>query len=217
VKLALFDLDGTLSRKDTEREWAYLLGERGWLDPSGFDRFQESYRRGDLVLQHYYDWYKDIYARIDRPTLDALRDELVAERMLPSIPGHARAWIAEERAAGAACLLVTASNHYLTEPIGRGLGLDGTLATHIEERDGHFTGELLHTPCFREHKVTRVEQWLAERDTRLADLAHSVFYSDSHNDLPLLEAVRRAVVVDPDPQLERIARDRGWERRALVV
>ena len=114
MRLALFDLDGTLSLKDTEREWAYLLGERGWVDPSGFDRFHDSYQSGTLVLQHYYDWYKELYATVDRDALDALRDELVAERLLPSIPSHARAWIAEERAAGATCLLVTASNFYLT-------------------------------------------------------------------------------------------------------
>jgi HAD superfamily hydrolase (TIGR01490 family) len=209
-RLALFDLDGTLSHRDTEQDWAYLLGAEGLIDPRPFDAFHEAYKQGTLRLDDYYAWYLDVFRRTPHAELERLRDRLVAECLLPAVPPEARAWIAAERQRSDAVLLVTASNSFLTEPLGAQLGFDRTLGTVLEREHGRFTGRIFGQACFREHKRTHVEAWLAERGTRLADLEHSTFYSDSHNDLPLLEAVHAPIAVEPDPRLAAEARRRGW-------
>ena len=214
-RVALFDLDGTLTHRDTADEWARLLGERGLIDPAPQREFNAAYHRGELDLDAYFAWYATVLRAQPIEVFAELRDELVRERMLPSVPTAARDWIEEARAATDAVLLVTASNAFLTEAFADGLGLDGTLATRYERRDGRFTGEREGPPCFREGKLTHVEGWLAERGTSLDALEHSSFHSDSHNDLPLLRAVDRPVVVDPDPVLLREAEREGWERRTL--
>ena len=140
---------------------------------------------------------------------------LVRERMLPSVPAVAREWIAAARSDSDAVLLVTASNHFLTEPIGDALGFDATLGTRYGERDGAFTGEQVGPPCFREGKREHVADWLGRRGHDWSSVSHSRFYSDSHNDLPLLEAVDEAIVVDPDPRLGAHAAERGWRTVSL--
>lgn len=210
MRLTLFDLDGTLTPRDTEDEWATLLGERGLIDPTPHAKFSADYHRGELDLDAYFAWYTRILVAHEFATLTSLRDELVAERMLPSIPAAARRWLDDARATSDAVLLVTASNGFLTEPIGAALGCDATLATRYAVADGAFTGEPEGVPCFREGKRTHVTAWLARRGATWDDLTHSRFYSDSHNDLPLLEAVDEPVCVDPDPQLAAIAAARGW-------
>lgn len=215
MKLALFDLDGTLTHKDTEDEWATLLGERGLIDPAPQREFNAAYHRGELDLDAYFAWYAEVLRAQPISVYATLRDELVLRRMLPSVPRVARAWIDETRQAADAVLLVTASNHFLTEPFGAALGFDATLATRYEEFEGRFTGQLVGQPCFREGKLEHVRAWLAKRDLDLDQVEHSTFFSDSHNDLPLLRAVTRPVAVDPDPILLREVRDRGWERRTL--
>jgi HAD superfamily phosphoserine phosphatase-like hydrolase len=134
----------------------------------------------------------------------------VRERMLPSVTPAARGWIAAAARDSDATLLVSASNLFLTEAIGRGLGCDATLGTRYATRDGRFTGERLGEPCFRAGKVRHVELWLAQRGVAPAALTQARFYSDSHNDLPLLEAVAEPIAVDPDPRLRRVAEARGW-------
>lgn len=209
-RLALFDLDGTLSHRDTEQDWAYLLGAEGLLDPRPFDAFHEAYKQGTLRLEDYYAWYLDVFRRTPPGELERLRDILVAECLLPAVPAEARAWIQRERERSDAVLLVTASNSFLTEPLGAKLGFDRTLGTNLERQDGRFTGRIAGQACFREHKRTHVEAWLSQHGTRLSDLEHSTFYSDSHNDLPLLEAVHAPVAVEPDPRLSAEAQRRGW-------
>ena len=215
MRLTLFDLDGTLTRRDTEMEWTQLLGERGLIDPTPHDQFNEDYRRGELDLDAYFAWYSAILTAHPRATLDALREVLVHERMLPSVPPVAREWIASARGDSDAVLLVTASNQFLTEPIGDALGFDATLGTRYGERDGAFTGEQVGPPCFREGKQTHVHDWLGSRGLDWESVTHSRFYSDSHNDLPLLEAVDEAIVVDPDPRLSARAAERGWRAVSL--
>lgn len=210
-RIALFDLDGTLTHLDTERQWAMLLGEVGLLDPAPFDEFHRAYHAGTLILQDYYDWYLAVFERVPMPQLAELRDRLVTERMLPSIEPRATRWIAEEQASNDAVLLATASNSFLTDSIGEGLGLDGVLATRLERKEGRFTGKIEGTPCFQHGKLDHLAAWLAARNTRFEDLEATCFYSDSHNDLPLLEAVQRPVAVSPDEKLAAIAKERGWE------
>jgi HAD superfamily hydrolase (TIGR01490 family) len=112
--------------------------------------------------------------------------------------------------AGDLCAVVTATNSFVTAPIAREFAVPHLIATEPESRNGRFTGRVAGTPCFREGKIRRVDDWLAGMGRRLADFADSHFYSDSHNDLPLLERVRRPVAVDPDPQLAAEAVRRGW-------
>ncbi|MEO0650911.1 MAG: HAD-IB family hydrolase [Planctomycetota bacterium] len=214
-RLALFDLDGTLTPRDTEDEWATLLGERGIIDPAPHREFNAAYHRGDLDLDAYFAWYATVLRAAPLAELERLRDELVRERMLPSVPTCARQWIEAAHAESDAVLLVTASNWFLTEPFGRALGFTDTLGTRYALVDGAFTGEREGEPCFREGKLHHVRAWLADRRTDFDALEHSTFFSDSHNDLPLLRAVDRPIAVDPDPQLLREARAAGWEQQTL--
>ncbi|QDU69987.1 HAD family hydrolase [Engelhardtia mirabilis] len=215
MRLTLFDLDGTLTPRDTEVEWATLLGERGLIDPTPHVKFCADYHRGELDLDAYFAWYTAILRSHELELLTELRDELVAERMLPSVPAVARGWLARARAESDAVLLVTASNHFLTWPIGAALGVDATLGTRYEERDGAFTGRQVGPACLREGKRLHVSEWLANGGLTWDDLTHSRFYSDSHNDLPLLEAVAEPIAVDPDPILARVAAERGWQVLSL--
>jgi HAD superfamily hydrolase (TIGR01490 family) len=209
-RLALFDLDGTLFHRDTEQDWAYLLGAVGLIDPRPFDAFQEAYRQGTLHLPDYYAWYLDVFRRTSLPELERLRDRLIEECLLPAIAAEARAWIANERKRSDAVLLVTASNAFLTEPLGARLGFDATLATRLERSGERFTGRIDGLACFREHKLTHVRNWLASRGQSFEALERVCFYTDSHNDLPLLERVHEPRVVEPDARLAAEAERRGW-------
>ena len=131
-------------------------------------------------------------------------------RILPMIGDKARALVARHRDAGDLCAIVTATNRFVTGPIAREFGVAHLIATEPESVDGRFTGRVAGTPCFREGKIRRVEEWLGSLGRGLAEFAQSVFYSDSHNDLPLLERVTQPVVVDPDEQLQAEAGRRGW-------
>ena len=131
-------------------------------------------------------------------------------RVLPMIGEKARALVRRHAAAGELCAIVTATNSFVTGPIAREFGIAHLIATEPEAIDGRFTGRVAGAPCFREGKVGRVEQWLEQRGLNWAKLAQSAFYSDSHNDLPLLERVTHPVAVDPDETLAAEARRRGW-------
>lgn len=219
MRLALFDLDHTLVPFDTGMAWTQFLIARGRLDP-GF----EAYYLGQC--QRYVDGTLDIHALhrtmvgtlADQPraTLNAWLDEFEAA-MAARLPAPARALVAGHRAAGDVCVLVTATTHFLAERLARGFGIEHVLATVAEERDGRFTGEIDGLPCFREHKVERVEAWLAAQGRTLATVEHAVFYSDSASDLPLLRAVHEPVAVRPDARLQAIAQARGWRIVPLLA
>ena len=131
------------------------------------------------------------------------------------IGSQARALVRSHLEQGDLCAIITATNSFVTAPIAKEFGVSHLIATEPERRNGRFTGAVAGTPCFREGKVRRLDEWLSTQERRIADFAESVFYSDSHNDLPLLERVSRPVVVDPDDALAREAARRGWERISL--
>jgi HAD superfamily hydrolase (TIGR01490 family) len=139
----------------------------------------------------------------------------MASRIRPMVTPKARALVASHAARGELCAIITATNSFVTAPIAREFAVSHLIATEPECRNGRFTGRVAGTPCFREGKVKRLEEWLAGQGRRLAEFAESSFYSDSHNDLPLLERVSRPVAVDPDEALAREAARRGWERISL--
>jgi HAD superfamily hydrolase (TIGR01490 family) len=211
-KLALFDLDNTLLEGDSDYEWAQFLIEEGVLHADEYnsknDWFYERYKDGTLDIHEFLDFQLRPIARRPRAQLDAWHSAFMQRRIRPIILPKAAELVAKHD--GALTAIVTATNRFITQPIAAELGVANLLATDIEEDEhGIFSGKPRGTPTFREGKIQRVKDWLAERGTTLADY-ESWFYSDSLNDLPLLELVTHPVAVDPDPTLRAKAAQRGW-------
>lgn len=211
MSLALFDLDNTLLNGDSDHAWGEFLIEKGIVDGVFYkesnDRFYRQYQLGQLDIHAYLEFALEPLTRHGKTELDALHDEFMQTKILPMRLPKAEALLAKHRAAGDYLLIITATNLFVTAPIARALGVDDILAT-VPARDGaRFTGKVEGTPCFREGKVTRLEEWLAHHQHSLAG---SWFYSDSHNDLPLLQRVDNPVAVDPDDTLRAAAIRNGW-------
>jgi HAD superfamily hydrolase (TIGR01490 family) len=210
-KLALFDLDNTLLEGDSDYEWAQFLIEEGVLHAGEYNAknewFYERYKDGTLDIREFLDFQLAPIARRPRAQLDAWHEQFMQRRIRPIILPKAPLLLA--RHADALTAIVTATNRFITQPIAAELGVANLLATDIEEIDGVFTGKPLGTPTFREGKIQRVNEWLAGRGGRLEDF-ESWFYSDSLNDLPLLELVTHPVAVDPDATLRATAKERRW-------
>jgi HAD superfamily hydrolase (TIGR01490 family) len=219
LELVLFDLDNTLLAGDSDYEWAQFLIDQGVLERASYEQrneeFFEQYKAGRLDIYAFLDFQLAPLARYPRAQLDAWRGLFMAQKILPLISGAARRLVGDSLRDGHLCAIVTATNSFVTAPIAREFGVAHLVATEPEEVDGRFTGKVSGTPCFREGKVARVEQWLAGLGRRWEDFTGSRFYSDSHNDLPLLERVTRPIAVRPDQPLRRAALARGWEIIAL--
>jgi HAD superfamily hydrolase (TIGR01490 family) len=215
-KLALFDLDNTLLDGDSDHQWAQFLIEEGVLHAGEYNArnewFYERYKDGTLDIHEFLDFQLAPIARRPREELDRWHEQFMQRKIRPIILPGAAELIA--RHSDALSAIVTATNRFITAPIAAELGVEHLLATDIEEEAGVFTGKPRGTPTFREGKIARVDEWLAARGTRLADY-ESWFYSDSLNDLPLLERVDHPVAVDPDATLRGKARERGWEIMSL--
>jgi HAD superfamily hydrolase (TIGR01490 family) len=211
-RLALFDLDHTLLDGDSDYAWAQFLIEEGVLHAGEYNSknqyFYDRYKDGTLDIHEFLDFQLAPLAAHPRPQLDDWHAQFMQRKIRPIIFPKAPDLIA--RHAGDLSAIVTATNRFITEPIAAELGVPNLLATDIEEVDGAFTGKPRGTPNFREGKVRRVNEWLAGRGTQLGDY-ESWFYSDSMNDLPLLELVDHPVAVDPDDTLRAKALERGWE------
>jgi HAD superfamily hydrolase (TIGR01490 family) len=214
VTLGLFDLDNTLLSGDSDYEWGQFLVDRGVLAREEYEAqnaaFFEQYKAGTLDIHEYLGFALRPLAAHTPQDLARWHGEFMRERILPMIAPGARALVRRHLEAGELCAIVTATNSFVTAPIAREFGVPHLIATEPESRDGRFTGRVAGTPCFREGKIRRLDEWLAAMGRRLEDFPDSSFYSDSHNDLPLLERVRRPVAVDPDPQLAAEAARRGW-------
>jgi HAD superfamily hydrolase (TIGR01490 family) len=214
VELVLFDLDNTLLAGDSDYEWAQFLIDRGVLDRAFYeaenDRFYAQYEAGTLDIFEFLDFQLAPLARYPRRQLDAWHAEYMDAKVRPMIAPRTRGLVEGHLAAGDLCAIITATNSFVTGPIARELGVPHLIATEPEARGGAFTGKVAGIPCFRAGKVARLEQWLAAGGTPLEGFTASWFYSDSHNDLPLLERVTRPVAVDPDDTLRGVAALRGW-------
>jgi HAD superfamily hydrolase (TIGR01490 family) len=214
MELVLFDLDNTLLAGDSDYEWAQFLIEQGVLDRAIYesrnDEFFAQYQAGTLDILEFLAFQLAPLARYPRAQLDAWHAAFMDAKIRPMIGTAARDLVARHLGAGALCAVVTATNSFVTAPIAREFGVPHLIATEPETQGGAFTGRPAGIPCFREGKVARLEQWLAGIGRPLASFAESSFYSDSHNDLPLLERVTRPVAVDPDDALRRVAGSRGW-------
>lgn len=211
MRLALFDLDNTLLGGDSDHAWGDWLCARGILDGVAYkarnDAFYQDYLAGRLNIADYLNFSLEILGRTEMEQLQRWHAEFMAECIEPIILEKGVELLARHRDAGEQVVIITATNRFVTEPIARRLGVETLLATECEMADGRYTGRTTDVPCFREGKVTRLARWLAENQL---DLSDSSFYSDSMNDLPLLEQVTRPVAVDPDPTLRAEAERRGW-------
>lgn len=214
-ELALFDLDHTLLDGDSDYEWAQYLIDRGILDRGQYEAknqlFYDQYVAGTLDIFEFLDFQLGPLAAHPRADLDAWHRTFLAERILPMVKPKGRELVAEHRARGATCIMITATNAFVTAPIAKSFGIEHLIATDLDERDGRFTGKPRGTPSFREGKVTRLNEWLTERKQTLASYPTSWFYSDSANDIPLLEQVTHPIAVDPDKKLTKVAQARGWK------
>jgi HAD superfamily hydrolase (TIGR01490 family) len=212
MNLVLFDLDNTLLAGDSDYEWGQFLIDAGVLDRAQYEarnqQFYDQYKAGTLDIHEFLEFALAPLATHPRAALDAWHREFMATRIEPMIGPAARALV--ERHRGDLCAVVTATNAFVTAPIARAFGIDHLIATEPEQIDGRFTGRVSGVPCFREGKVTRVQGWLAGRGESADSFGQRWFYSDSANDLPLLEAVSHPVAVDPDERLRAHASDRGW-------
>jgi HAD superfamily hydrolase (TIGR01490 family) len=214
VNLALFDLDNTLLAIDSDHAWGRFLVARGVVDAIEFDRrndyFYERYKSGTLDIHEYLLFALGPLAGRPRAEIDAWHADFMDQVIRPAIGPKARALVDGHRAAGDLTCCVTATNAFVTAPIAREFGIPHLIACDLEEHDGVFTGKPRGIPSFQDGKIRRVEGWLATMGRRIADYPMSSFYSDSRNDIPLLERVTRPVAVDPDDTLAELARERGW-------
>ncbi|HZN23499.1 MAG TPA: HAD family hydrolase [Burkholderiales bacterium] len=212
MKLALFDLDNTLLAGDSDFEWAQFLIEQGVLDREVYEArneaFFDQYKAGTLDIYEFLDFQLKPLSRHPRAVLETWHREFMRRKILPIIRASARELV--ERHRGDLRAIITATNSFVTAPIARELGVEHLIATEPEEREGEFTGQVTDIPCFREGKVQRLEAWLETQGQSLHGFEQSWFYSDSLNDLPLLEKVTHPVAVDPDDTLRAQAEARGW-------
>lgn len=214
MDLVLFDLDNTLLAGDSDYEWARFLIDQGVLDRDEYetrnDEFFRQYKAGTLDIREFLEFQLAPLAAYPREQLDRWHGEFMQTKVLPIIGAAARQLVTRHLGEDSLCAVVTATNAFVTAPIAREFGIPHLVATELEVRDGRYTGKPRGTPCFREGKLTRVDEWLASQGQRWNAFADTWFYSDSLNDLPLLERVSRPVAVDPDATLREHARSRGW-------
>jgi HAD superfamily hydrolase (TIGR01490 family) len=214
VKLALFDLDHTLLPIDSDYAWGEFTLEIGWCDPAQFksrnDEFYAHYQAGTLDVHDYVRFATEaIRLRGEQQAL-AAREQFLQRVIAPAIRPQALDLVARHRDAGDQVVIVTATNEFVTRPIADRFGVQDLVAVNLQRgTDGWITGEIEGVPSMRAGKVTRMAQWLAHRGLDWADV-DATFYSDSINDLPLLEKVRHPVATNPDPRLRQVAGDRGW-------
>ncbi len=214
MNLTLFDLDNTLISTDSDYEWGQFLIARGLVDGADYEArnnaFFDAYKAGTLDIHDYLQFALEPLARHPRAELDAWHRDFMDAIIRPAIPAAARRLVRQHLDAGDLCCCVTATNSFVTAPIAHEFGIPHLIAAEAEEIDGRFTGKPIGIPSFQEGKILRVESWLAQMGKDLGGFARSTFYSDSRNDLPLLERVTEPVAVDPDDTLKGIAAERGW-------
>ncbi len=219
VNLALFDLDNTLLNGDSDFEWSQFLIRLGVLDRELFEAknlaFYEHYKAGTLDIHEFLDFQLKPLSRHARKTLDEWHRRFMREQVSGMITPAARELVAGHRVAGDVCVIITATNSFVTAPIAREFGVEHLIATEPEQKDGEFTGGVADVPCFREGKIVRLENWMAQHGWNWDSFAGTTFYSDSLNDLPLLARVKTPVAVNPDDTLREHAERHGWKVMSL--
>jgi HAD superfamily hydrolase (TIGR01490 family) len=212
VTLAIFDLDNTLLNGDSDYLWGQFLAQQGHVDAAFYrqenQRFYDEYVAGTLDIYEFLEFSLAPLSKIDMAELKKLHQRFMDEAIRPLINQKSRNLIQQHINTGDTLLIITATNLFITAPIAEELGVDNILATEPEIINNRYSGKVSGTPCFREGKVERLKAWLNETGE---NLANSYFYSDSHNDLPLLEIVTTPIAVDPDDTLRSHAEMKGWK------
>ncbi len=216
-RLALFDLDNTLLAGDSDHAWGEFLISRDLVDEKVHretnDRFYAQYLAGVLDIHAWLAFTLEPVRKFSESQRDNLLAEFVDLRVRPMVLEAGLELVREHRRAGDLCMILTATNDLITQPISKLFEVDVLLATEAEIVDGSITGRIRGTPCFQEGKVKKLQDWLARNGG--FEIGNSVFYSDSINDLPLLEIAGKAVAVDPDDRLRSVARGRNWKILSL--
>lgn len=210
VRLTFFDLDNTLLASDSDYEWGRFLVDEAAVDATAYaqanDYFKAQYEAGALDIHAYQRFVLE--PLIQQPArMRQLRQRFVAERIAPVVAPHARAVVDFHQKRGDTVAIITATNRFVTAPIAELLGIEHLIATDPEIIDGTYTGAIAGTPCYRDGKIVRAQEFVAAQSSRFEAVT---FYSDSHNDLPLLRWSDQPFAVDPDPTLAEAARTEGW-------
>lgn len=211
MSLAIFDLDNTLISDDSDHLWGQFLVEQKLVDSDDYARantqFYNDYCQGKLDIHEYLTFALSFLAEHPVEKLHQWRQQFIEEKIKPLILPAAQALVEKHRAQGDRLMVITATNRFVTEPIVNLFGISTMLATEPEFTNGQYTGLYVGEPCYQEGKVLRLNDWLKNNQ---ADLNNSSFYSDSHNDIPLLKKVTHPVAVDPDEQLKQHALEQSW-------
>lgn len=214
-RLALFDLDHTLLPLDSDHQWAQYLAQTGRAgDPvvalARNEDLMNRYNAGALTAEQAAEFMLGLLAAHPPHLLAAWHEDYMQRVIRPAITEQALSLVQKHLEAGDLCAIVTATNSFVTAPIARAFGVPTLIATEPEYLSGRYTGKIDGTPSFKEGKVLRVKAWLATLNRKLEDFSESYFYSDSINDLPLLEVVTHPIVTNPNPSLLSVAQERNW-------
>jgi HAD superfamily hydrolase (TIGR01490 family) len=219
LNLALFDLDNTILAGDSDYNWSRFLIQEGYLDGAIHaeknEKFYADYKAGTLDIYAFVEFQFKPLARNPKTVLNQLLKKYVEEVIKPMITEKARALVKRHQDEGDLIIVITATNSFITKPIAELFGIENLIGTDPEEKEGEFTGKVSGLPSFKEGKVTRLEAWLKGKNLSLASFEKSYFYSDSHNDLPLMQKVTHPVAVDSDDVLSEYAQSKGWLQISL--
>lgn len=214
-RLALFDLDHTLLPLDSDYQWADFLARSGRAgDPAEAmrrnDELMDRYNAGTLTAEETYDFMLGLLTRADIDELRQWHTAYMEAVIAPAIQPVALELVKKHAEQGDLCAIVTATNEFVTTPIAKAFGIEHLVATVPEIRNNRYTGKLQGIPCYQEGKITRVDEWLTQQGLHFEDFAETWFYSDSINDLPLMERVSHPVATNPSPALRTVAQKRDW-------
>lgn len=214
MKLALFDLDHTLLPIDSDQSWGHFTTTLGWTDAVAFtqknDAFYAHYQAGTLDIHDYVRFATEAFRIRSRAEAEAAHARFMREVIQPAIRPEALALLEKHREAGEQLLIITATNEFVTRPIAHALGVDELIALElVRDAQGWYSGEIAGVPSLREGKVERLQQWLHQRGLDW-DTVETTFYSDSSNDIPLLQRVNHPVATNPDAKLKALALEKGW-------
>ncbi len=210
-KLQIFDLDNTLLEGDSDRNWGIFLAEKKVVESSYLDeseKFYKNYYDGNLDIDGFLSFCLKPLVSNSMETLLELRDEYIEKKIKPIITMSGKKVINEAIKNGETVVIATATNDFLTKPIAELFNVSTLIATEFEIKNNSFTGNVVDIPCFREGKLKKVEKWVQENNFNLSE---ATFYSDSFNDLPLLEKVKYPIIVDGDDKLKEIGNNNHWK------
>lgn len=214
LNLALFDLDNTLLAGDSDFQWGQFLIEEGLLDREKHEvkniEFYEDYKAGRLDIYAFLEFQLKPLSDHPRATLNVLHQQYMERKVHPMMTQKAKDLVNKHKANGDLLMIITATNSFVTGPIATAFGVEHLIGTDPEQVGGEFTGKVSGLPSFQEGKVIRLKEWLAARGQSLSDFETTWFYSDSHNDLPLMKQVAKPVAVDPDDILRDYEQQQDW-------